>query len=85
MQDPGCEIFNLSSGVATSIRQLVETACRIEGIETQIIETAPNPPGALDEIWVSIQRLQEYTGWKPEWTLEDGLRLTLSELEKATK
>ncbi len=40
-QDPGCEIFNLSSGVATSIRQLVETACRIEGIDAQIIETAP--------------------------------------------
>jgi len=79
--EPGCEIFNLSSGVPTSIRELVETACRIKGLDTSIIETQPHRLGTNDKLVVSIQRLKEYTGWQPNWNLEDGLRQTLAELE----
>jgi UDP-glucose 4-epimerase len=83
--EPGCEIFNLSSGVPTSIRELVETACRIEDLDTPIVETQPHRPGANDKLVVSIQRLKEHTGWQPVWNLEDGLRQTLAELETKSK
>ena len=76
-----CETFNLSSGTPTSIRELVETACLVGGLETTIIETNPFPPGGNDKLVVSIQRLKEHTGWQPVWTLESGLRQTLLEME----
>lgn len=78
--DPGCQVFNLSSGVPTSIRELALLACRIGGLETMINETAPSESDAEDRRVLSIDRISEYTRWRPLSTLEDGLRRTLSEL-----
>jgi len=77
---PGCEIFNLASGVPTSIRELAELACRIGNLETKIIETEARSTEADDKVVLSIQRIKEYTKWQPEWTLESGLRQTLFEM-----
>jgi nucleoside-diphosphate-sugar epimerase len=79
--ESGCEIFNLSSGVPISIRMLVETACEIGGIKAEIIETEPQSARAIDHLAISIERIKEYTSWRPLWKLEDGLRKTLSEME----
>ncbi len=79
------EIFNLSSGVPTSIRELVETACRVGCLETSIEETEPDSPSANDKLVVSTQRLTKQTGWQPAWNLEEGLRQTLAELEIKSK
>ncbi len=76
-----CEIFNLSSGVPTSIRRLAEMACEIGGIKPDIIETEPQPGEAIDNLVTSIQRIKEQTTWRPLWKLEDGLRKTFSEME----
>ena len=78
--EPGCEIFNLASGVPTSIRELAEAACRIGSLETKIIETESRLLNADDKVVLSIQRIKEYTQWQPEWTLENGLRQTLFEM-----
>lgn len=78
--EPGCEIFNLASGVPTSIRELAEAACQIGNLETNIIETEPHSMDADDKVVLSIQRIKEYTQWQPEWTLESGLRQTLFEM-----
>jgi UDP-glucose 4-epimerase len=83
--EPGCEIFNVSSGVPTSIRELVETACRIECLNTSIIETRPHRPGDNDQLVVSIKRIKKLTGWQPAWNLEHGLCQTLSELGMMSK
>jgi nucleoside-diphosphate-sugar epimerase len=83
--EPGFEIFNLSSGVPTSIRELVETACHVEGLDTSIVETQPHHQGDNDKLVISIQRLIEKTGWHPVWNLEDGLRQTLAELGTKSK
>lgn len=83
--DPGCEIFNLASGVPTSIREVAEAACRIGNLKTNIIETNSHSTVTNDKVVLSIQRIKEYTQWHPAWTLEDGLRQTLSEMELTTK
>ena len=75
------EIFNLASGVSTSIKTLAERACEVSGIETKIIETEPQPGSAIDSLAVSIERITQQTPWRPAWKLEDGLRQTLSEME----
>lgn len=78
--EPGYEIFNLASGVPTSIRELAEMACRVGNLETDILETESRLHIADDKVVLSIQRIKEFTHWQPEWTLEDGLRQTLFEM-----
>jgi dTDP-glucose 4,6-dehydratase len=80
IQEPGCEIFNLSSGTPISIRELAITACRVGNFEPQLTETDHRPSDAEDKLVLSIRRLSEYSQWYPVWTLEDGLRQTLSEM-----
>ena len=79
--EPGCHVFNLSSGVPTSIRELALLTCRIGGLETSITETAPCESDAEDRRVLSIARISEYASWRPILTLEEGLRRTLSELK----
>lgn len=79
--EPGCEVFNLSSGTATTMRELVELACRISGLKTDISETEPGRDVVQDALVLSIQRIRRYAEWQPDWRLEDGLRQTLSQLE----
>lgn len=76
--EPGCNVFNLSSGVPTSIRELALLACRVAGLEPAVTETAPCASDAEDRRVLSIVRLSKYACWHPIWTLEDGLRRILS-------
>jgi len=78
---PGCEIFNLASGVPTSIRELAVIACHIGNLEPNILETETHSKNLDDNVVLSIQRIKEYTQWQPQWTLENGLRQTLLEME----
>jgi nucleoside-diphosphate-sugar epimerase len=77
--EPGCECFNLSSGMPTSIRELALTACRVAHVEPRLIETGPEAGDKDDRVVLSTARLSEYGPWHPIWSLEDGLRQTLSE------
>lgn len=83
--ESGCEIFNLSSGIPTSIRELAEAACSAGNIKPEIIETEPQLADIDDRLVLSIERIKEFTGWKPSWMIEEGLRQTLSEMEIITK
>lgn len=83
--ESGCEIFNLSSGIPTSIRELAEAACRAGNIKPEIIETEPQLGNIDERLVLSIERVKEVTGWKPAWMIEKGLRQTLSEMDILTK
>jgi UDP-glucose 4-epimerase len=75
---PPFQVFNLSSGVPTTIRDLASTACRVAGIEADLLETEPFSNGIKDELVLSIAKLETQAGWHPAWTLEDGLRRSLA-------
>jgi UDP-glucose 4-epimerase len=80
--EPGCRVFNLSSGIPTSIRELALAACRVGDLETSITECAAQPCDADDRLVLSIRRLVQSVGWRPRWMLEDALRQTLSEMAR---
>jgi UDP-glucose 4-epimerase len=82
-EDVGCEVFNLSSGTPTSIRELVRAVCRVSHLEPIVTETCPDPSDEADKVVLSIRRLSEYAQWRPVWTLEDGLRQMLAETGSA--
>jgi nucleoside-diphosphate-sugar epimerase len=75
-----CEIFNISSGMPTSIGDLAAVACRAAKLQTRVTASRPQGDDQNDRLVLSIDRIVETVGWRPRWTLEDALRETLSKM-----
>ena len=75
----GFQVFNLSSGIPTSIGELAETACAVAGIGEKPTERFGTTDPASDSLVLSIERLTTSTGWTPTFSLESGLRATIAE------
>jgi UDP-glucose 4-epimerase len=80
--EAGCRVFNLSSGEATSIRELAAAVCRTTGISGEVEEREPASSGEASRLVLSIRRLTERTGWRPAVPLGDGIRETLAAMER---
>jgi UDP-glucose 4-epimerase len=73
----GFHVYNLGSGHATKVRDVVELIFKLSGQRTDIQdlgERAGDPP----ELLADTSRVQRELGWKPEVSLEDGLRQTIA-------
>jgi nucleoside-diphosphate-sugar epimerase len=77
--EPGLRVFNLSSGVGTSIAELADLAARAVGNALPAIETEPGTRRD-DQIALNVNRLRERTGWTPSIPLLDGLVQTLDSI-----
>jgi nucleoside-diphosphate-sugar epimerase len=75
----GFQLVNVSSGVATSIRELAETACAIAGVRAKPTERSSSPGAAQDRMVLSIERMITATGWTPSFSLDAGLRAAMAE------
>lgn len=71
-------IYNVGTGVQTTLRQIVETARRVMKIEQQPQwSTMPNRSWDTD-IWVANPaKIKRELGWSPRYDLEQGLRATV--------
>jgi nucleoside-diphosphate-sugar epimerase len=79
--EPGLRIFNLSSGVGTSIGELAELANQAIGHATPAIETEPGT-GREDRITLDVGLLKRRTGWTPAIPLRDGVMQTLQAIRE---
>jgi nucleoside-diphosphate-sugar epimerase len=75
----GHQVFNLSSGVPTSIRDVAETAAAVAGVRQEPIERFPDTSAGQDRVVLAIDRLRKATSWTPSFSLETGLRASLVE------
>lgn len=73
----GFNVFNVSSGVPTSIRELAGVASMVADIKGSPVERS-HTAGLTDRIVLSIQRITTATGWLPAFSLEAGLRATMA-------
>ena len=72
-QDGG--VFNVGTGVETSVRDLYDRVQRASGI-TREAELAPARPGELQRSVLDASLAERELGWKPERSLDDGLAQT---------
>jgi nucleoside-diphosphate-sugar epimerase len=79
--EPGLRVFNLSSGVPTSIAALADLAARAVGNALPAIETEPGTRQD-DQIALDVGRLFSRTGWTPAIPLLDGLIQTLNAIRE---
>lgn len=66
-------IFNIGTGVQTSIRALAETVLRITGSTSELI-VSDGRRSDLSALCADIGRIQAALGWAPQVPLEDGMR-----------
>ncbi|HEY2003568.1 MAG TPA: NAD-dependent epimerase/dehydratase family protein [Candidatus Saccharimonadia bacterium] len=72
----GLHVYNLGSGRATKVKDVVELIFKLTGKRTTIQDLskrAGDPP----ELLADTTKVQRELGWKPEVSLEDGLRQTI--------
>jgi CDP-glucose 4,6-dehydratase len=72
------EAFNAGGERPYSVLEIVETIARVAGtgVEPEILG-AGNPEGEIARQYVDSTRLRELTGWRPEVSLEEGVRRTI--------
>jgi UDP-glucose 4-epimerase len=67
------EIFNVGTGRAVSVLELVNTFERVNELKLNY-KVAPRRPGDVVAIWADTTRANEELGWKAERSLDDTLR-----------
>jgi len=73
----GYEIFNLGGEHTYSIRQLIEIIAEQLKVEPRI-ERFPAHPADVQRTRADISKARRLLGWKPEWTLPDGIARTIA-------
>lgn len=76
----GGEIINISSGVQTSIRELVETVAEISGYRGDIRWDTTKPDGQMFKGF-DVTRMHEWLGYHCRTSLREGLEKTIAWFE----
>ncbi len=68
-------IFNLGTGKGTSVNEIFRILAEITGYDQEPIHEPPRP-GEVYKIALDATRAEKILGWKPQYSLEDGLKIT---------
>jgi CDP-glucose 4,6-dehydratase len=78
LPEAGGEAFNAGGDAPHSVGEVVALLCKVAGTDVQPdIRGQGTPAGEIDRQWVDSTKLRERTGWRPEVSLEEGLRRTV--------
>ncbi|MCK5357561.1 MAG: GDP-mannose 4,6-dehydratase, partial [Elusimicrobiales bacterium] len=77
-------IVNISTGVETSINDLIEAVEKVSGNKFKY-EKKPDKPGEVARSVLSNQKAKEHLGWAPKVSLEEGVRQTIDWTKKFYK
>lgn len=70
------EVFNIGSGIKTSIRTLAETIINLTKSSSKIVHASPRP-GDIVYSQADVYKAEKMLGWKAEVSLEKGLEQTI--------
>jgi GDP-L-fucose synthase len=72
-----CPLINVGSGEDLTIRELAETVARVVGYQGKFVQDTSKPDGTMRKI-MDVSRIRGL-GWKPNISLEEGIKLTYSD------
>jgi UDP-glucose 4-epimerase len=68
------QVVNLGTGRATTVREVIEVACRISGGKVAPrFGAMPYRPGEPMQLYADVQKLQSLSRWRPAISIEEGL------------
>jgi GDP-L-fucose synthase len=76
----GSDIINISSGVPTTIRELVQTVAELTGYQGTVRWDETKPDGQLFKGF-DVTRMREWLGYQPPTSLREGLQRTIEWFE----
>jgi len=78
LKDPISRIYNVCTGQAVSVRDVVAEVLRLVGSDRAVqFQTQPNSPDDIPYVVGVPDRLRAESGWRPKFTLADSLRSLL--------
>lgn len=77
----GADLINLSSGVPTTIRELIETVAELTGFQGEIRWDTSKPDGQMFKGF-AVSRMQEWLGYRCPTSLREGLAKTIAWFEQ---
>jgi nucleoside-diphosphate-sugar epimerase len=72
----GYNVYNLGSGNGVKVGDVVETIFEITGSRSEIADLGERPGDPM-QLFADTTRANEELGWKPEVSIEEGLRQTV--------
>jgi GDP-L-fucose synthase len=78
------ELINLGSGTGTSVKELVKLIVKLTKFNGIITFDKKKPRGQAKRT-VDIKRAKKLLGFRPRWTLEKGLKQTITWIKKEIK
>ncbi|MEA5037828.1 UDP-N-acetylglucosamine 4-epimerase [bioreactor metagenome] len=76
MNSAACGIFNIGTGIQTSLNDLAAMIMRAAGVTCEIIYEAPRP-GDIRYSVADITKAGKELGYAPKYSIEDGIRETV--------
>ena len=73
--------YNVGTGVVTEVETLLDILCRRMGKNPVSVERAPLRPGEVFRIGLDASAFQRDAGWRPHFSLEEGIAAFLESLE----
>ena len=77
-QEPGA-IYNVGTGVQTTLREVVKVARRVMGITVEPVwGSMPSRRWDTDKWIADNRKIEKALGWRPRHTFEEGFRLMIN-------
>jgi UDP-glucose 4-epimerase len=77
-------IFNIGTGISTSISEIVDLTLKILNIQPEVLYTQASWQGDIKKIMPNTSRIARL-GFKPMYSMEDGLRETIEWFKRTSK
>lgn len=74
---PAGEMYNLGSGVGTSVNEIFSLLARFTGYRREPFH-GPALPGEVFKIYLDASKAQRELGWQPRYSLAEGLEQTVA-------
>lgn len=75
------EIFNIGTGVYTSVNELAKNMVDIVGVKCNVEHTSPRK-GDIANSYFNINKAKDELNWSPRFSLKDGLKKTIEYYKK---
>jgi nucleoside-diphosphate-sugar epimerase len=75
----GFRIYNVGSGLSHSVSEVVDTVLRCSGTHKRVRVVGEPRPNEIPDVRADCSLLRSETGWRPRYSLEDGIRQVIKE------